>query len=74
MKNLVVTEKIWKEGNMYTAYCPELDVASCGRNVEEAKKISLRLSKFNLRKLRNLERSRHFYRLTVKTIFVWESI
>ena len=38
MKNLVVTEKIWKEGNMYTAYCPELDVASCGRNVEEAKK------------------------------------
>ena len=74
MKNLVVTEKIWKEGNMYTAYCPELDVASCGRNVEEAKKISLRLSKFNLRKLRNLERSRPFYQLTVKTIFVWESI
>ena len=31
MKNLVVTEEIWKEGNMYTAYCPELDVASCGR-------------------------------------------
>ncbi|MCE2416751.1 hypothetical protein J4G07_22480, partial [Candidatus Poribacteria bacterium] len=26
MKNLVVTEEIWKEGNMYTAYCPELDV------------------------------------------------
>ena len=29
MKNLVVTEEIWKEGNMYTAYCPELDIASC---------------------------------------------
>ena len=26
MRNLVVTEEIWKEGNMYTAYCPELDV------------------------------------------------
>ena len=26
MKNLVVTEEIWKEGNMYTACCPELDV------------------------------------------------
>ena len=38
MKNLVVTEEIWKEGNMYTAYCPELDVASCGRSVEEARK------------------------------------
>ena len=38
MKNLVVTEEIWKEGNMYTAYCPELDVASCGRDIEEARK------------------------------------
>ncbi|MFQ6042939.1 MAG: type II toxin-antitoxin system HicB family antitoxin, partial [Candidatus Poribacteria bacterium] len=24
--------------NMYTSYCPELDVASCGRTVEEAQK------------------------------------
>lgn len=37
MKNLVITEEIWKEGNMYTAYCPELDVVSCGRNVEDAR-------------------------------------
>ena len=37
MKNLVVTEEIWKEGNMYTAYCPELDVATRGRDVEEAR-------------------------------------
>ena len=37
MKNLVVTEEIWKEGNMYTAYCPELDVASCGRDIKEAR-------------------------------------
>ncbi len=46
MKNLVVTEEIWKEGNMYTAYCPELDVVSCGRNIEEAQKISLKLLKY----------------------------
>ena len=38
MKNLVVTEEIWQEGNMYTAYCPELDVASCGSDVEQARK------------------------------------
>ena len=38
MKNLVVTEEIWKEGNMYTTYCPELDVVSCGRNIDEARK------------------------------------
>ena len=37
MKVLVVTEEIWKEGNMYTAYCPELDVASCGTDIEEAR-------------------------------------
>ena len=37
MKNLVVTEEIWKEGNMYTAYFPELDVVSCGRDIEEAR-------------------------------------
>lgn len=33
-----LTEEIWKEGNMYVAYCPELDISSCGGNVQEAKK------------------------------------
>lgn len=27
---LKVTEEIWKEGNMYVSYCPELEAASCG--------------------------------------------
>ena len=48
MKNLVVTEEIWKEGNMYTAFCPELDVASCGRNVEEARDNLLEVIKIQL--------------------------
>ena len=48
MKNLVVTEEIWKEGNMYTAYCPELDVASCGRDVEEARKNLLEVIEIQL--------------------------
>ena len=47
MKNLVITEEIWKEGNMYIAYCPELDVVSCGKSIEGAGKISLKLLKFN---------------------------
>ena len=38
MKPLRITEEIWKEGNMYVAYCPELDVVSCGKGVEEARK------------------------------------
>jgi len=33
-----VTEEIWKEGGMYVAYCPELDISSCGESVEESKK------------------------------------
>jgi len=33
-----ITEEIWKEGNMYVSYCPELDIASCGEDVYQAKK------------------------------------
>ena len=33
-----LTEEIWKEGNMYVSYCPELDVSSCGEGVQQAKK------------------------------------
>jgi len=33
-----LTEEMWKEGNMYVSYCPELDVASCGEDVQQAKK------------------------------------
>ncbi|MFA6413161.1 MAG: hypothetical protein WCW53_10735 [Syntrophales bacterium] len=32
-----VTEEIWKEGGMYVAYCPELDMASCAESIEGAK-------------------------------------
>jgi hypothetical protein len=32
-----VTEEIWKEGGMYVAYCPELDMSSCGKSIEDAK-------------------------------------
>jgi len=38
MKKLILTGEIWQEGNMYTSYCPELDVVSCGHTIEEAKK------------------------------------
>jgi len=48
MKNLVVTEEIWKEGNMYIAYCPELDVVSCGKSIEEAGKNLLEVIEIQL--------------------------
>ena len=34
---LRLTEEIWKEGNMYVSYCPELDIASCGEDIGQAK-------------------------------------
>ena len=38
MRDLITTAEIWKEGSMYTSYCPELDIASCGHTQEEARK------------------------------------
>lgn len=38
MQNRITSTKIWKEGGMYTSYCPELDIASCGHTPEEARK------------------------------------
>jgi predicted RNase H-like HicB family nuclease len=35
---LRLTEELWREGNMYVAYCPELDIPSCGSSIEQAKK------------------------------------
>jgi predicted RNase H-like HicB family nuclease len=32
------TSLVFREKNMYVAYCPELDVSSCGREVDEARK------------------------------------
>ena len=37
MKHLITTMELWKEGDMYTSYCPELDIASCGHTPEEAR-------------------------------------
>jgi len=33
-----LTEELWKEGNMHVSFCPELDIASCGESIEQAKK------------------------------------
>lgn len=43
-----LTEEIWKEGNMYVSYCPELDISSCGENVQQAKKNLLEAIHINI--------------------------
>jgi len=32
------TSLVFKEKDMYVAFCPELDVSSCGREVDEARR------------------------------------
>ena len=37
-KEIEFNTQVWQEGEMYVGYIPQLDLSSCGRTVEEAKK------------------------------------
>ena len=37
MEKIAFTGLVFEENGMYVGYCPELDVSSCGKCVEEAK-------------------------------------
>jgi hypothetical protein len=37
-KNVHFTGEIFKEGEAYVAYCPELDISSCGPDMNAARK------------------------------------
>ena len=49
-----LTEEIWKEGNMYVSYCPELDVASCGEDVQQAKENLLEAITINVEETKKI--------------------
>ena len=49
-----LTEEIWKEGNMYVSYCPELDISSCGDNVEQAKRNLIETIHINIEETKNM--------------------
>ncbi|MDR3675818.1 MAG: hypothetical protein P4N24_10035 [Acidobacteriota bacterium] len=38
MRNISFTVRTFREGKMYVAYVPELDLSSCGSTDEEARK------------------------------------
>lgn len=54
MKKLQVTGEVWKEGNMFTAYCPKLDVAGCGQTPEQAKENLLEVITIHLEETREM--------------------
>jgi predicted RNase H-like HicB family nuclease len=37
-KKIKFNAQVWKEGDMYIAYAPQLDVSSCGKTIGKAKK------------------------------------
>ena len=49
-----LTEEIWKEGNMYVSYCPELDVTSCGEDVQKAKKNLIEVIMINIEETKKM--------------------
>lgn len=49
---------VFKEEDTYVAYCPELDISSCGNSIEHAKemlKTAVRLFIEEAEKMNNLE-------------------
>jgi len=54
MKRMRLTEEIWKEGNMYVSYCPELDISSCGKDVSQAKKNLIEAIEINIEETRRM--------------------
>lgn len=46
--------EIWKEGDMFIAYAPQLDISSCGKTVIEAKKNILAAVEGFIEEARNL--------------------
>ena len=49
-----LTEEIWKEGNMYVSYCPELEISSCGEDVQQAKVNLLEAIHINIEETRKM--------------------
>jgi len=49
-----MTEEIWREGNMYVSYCPEMDIASCGEDVNQAKRNLLETILINIEETKNM--------------------
>ena len=48
------TEELWKEGNMYVSYSPELDISACGNSIEQAKKNLIDVIGINFEEMKKL--------------------
>ena len=60
MRKIQVTAEIWKEGGMFTAYCPELDVAGCGKSPAEASSNLLEVIRIHLEETKKMGTLKEF--------------
>lgn len=59
---LKFSEEVWKEGNMFVGYAPELDIAACGENPEQARTNLLEVIQINFDEMRKSGNLDHFLR------------
>jgi predicted RNase H-like HicB family nuclease len=61
MKNLKITIEYWKEGNLFMAFCPELDMIGQGYSLEEAKKNLFLTIEIQLEEMKKLGTLQDFF-------------
>ena len=49
-----LTEEVWKEGSMFIAHCPELDIPACGETIAEAKKNLIEVINIQISEMKKL--------------------
>ena len=54
MKNLKITIEFWREGNLYIANCPELDMLAQGSSLDEARKNLFEIVEIQFEEMREL--------------------
>ena len=54
MKSLKITIEFWREGNLYLARSPELDIVAQGNSLEEAKKNLLEVIEIQFEEMKEL--------------------
>ncbi|MCP5002577.1 MAG: hypothetical protein GY941_01295 [Planctomycetes bacterium] len=49
-----LTEEVWKEGSIFIAYCPELDIPACGETIAVAKKNLIEVINIQMSEMKKL--------------------
>ncbi len=48
------TEELWKEGNMYVSFAPELNISACGETCDQARANLSEVVQINMEEMRKM--------------------